>query len=120
MRNTVQTTRWRTEWTGRASVKPRKLRLELVGVATCRRTEKHTEGGQTQELGIGCPRTPKTLRLDCTPAEVVAGSSPVKVWRCRSPRVPPGTVMPWVFGIDVKLVENLRGEPRPEADYSIR
>jgi hypothetical protein len=116
----LQTTRWRTEWTGKAREAKGKLRFDLAGAARCTRSEKHTEGTDVRELDTGCPRTPAKLRVDCERGEVVAAGKTHKVWHCRSPKTPPGTVQPWVFGIDVILDERLSGEPRPEARYTVR
>ena len=116
----LQETRWRTVWTGKAKLGKDHLRFEVTGATTCTRHETHDDGGKTEEVDTGCPRTPKAMRLDCAPAEVVAGGKPVKAWTCRAARLPPGTVQPWVFGVDVIVDEQMAGEPRPEASYSVR
>ena len=116
----VQTTRWSYGWRGRARLDRTQLRLDLTGDGRCDRGELHDQDGVKREITTGCPRLPKKLRVDCARGEVLVESRAHAAWICRSPARPPGTVQPWVFGVDATIDETLAGEPRAEPSYRLR
>jgi hypothetical protein len=116
-----QVTTWSYGWQGSARVTATRVRLDLDGKeARCERIEKTREATGESETRTGCPRAPLKLRVECDRAEVVVEGRAHKVWRCRSPKAPPGTVMPWVFGVEEIVDEKVSGEPRPESSYVVR
>lgn len=116
----VQTTRWSFSYRGRARAARTRLTLELTGDGRCDRVEVHDEDGQRREITTGCPRLPRKLRVDCARSEVLVEGKAHPAWICRSPARPPGTVQPWVFGIDATIDERVAGEPRAESSYHLR